>query len=177
MIQAYNKDGEMIPLMDKMVELAQEHECCDKYAKGVGYKPFLTHCEIMIAEGRPVYQATANMKGPFSRLNLKRVFGNLSIGGCKDQVFFYPPHQDANNKLNCHCWLEDKEGEIFDIATSMMEAIALCLDKKFKFDGHEVLLVGYTKRVIAAKGLRYHPFPPEMQVICEMEAVRQMQEQ
>ncbi len=181
MITVYCPDGHVYEASERSVAMADEHECCYKYVYRTGYSSYLTPKGIAIAEGRCTDQALYNMNNAYSDLGLKRVFGSVAIGVGKRPVFEYGDGKVQTYKelvglgmmtkesLDCHCWLEDKKGRIYDVATSMFRAIALIADKKYKFDENQVL-EGITLKEAAAGGIHYVPFPPQLQAVCEMQA-------
>lgn len=114
-------------------------------------------------------QALYNSKrGPWSNIRgVKVVAGSLGVGVDKNPWFEYGGSDFKNvcqfiaspfthapaGAFDCHVWVEDQEGRIYDIITPYLREVASFHGKKFRVK--DAMIQGETREALAAMGLHY----------------------
>lgn len=131
-------------------------------------------CGIFLHQGHSWYQAHVNMGGVYAMLDLTIVCGSVAVGH-QPPFFVYggPAYFSVNDfkrsdgSWNAHCWLEDKEGYVFDIFTPYMEDMAARHKKRTAFCARSIIS-GCCKADLKRLGLVYIPAPKATQrTICK----------
>lgn len=128
-------------------------------------KPLRTDCQAQFN--------LLNLKQEFGD-GLKLVFGAVRVGreGKMTAWLFdkRPEHlatpEDfaltANEEFHARCWIEDKEGRVYDVIDRVMERTGNTLGVTFDFEKGECI-VREEKTYLMLHGLHYVPSPPHVQ--------------
>lgn len=169
-----------------------------KYINRMGYSPYIDpETRVLITEGNCICQSWFNKAYVYPHLLLKVVYGSLGVGAEADKPAFFEfgnpschtfqelanlgmmardPETGKMNVFDLHCWLEDEQGRIYDVATSIMHAVSIFQEREYHYGKDNHPLQAVTREEAKSKGLEYVPFPTEMQQVIAVMAERDLKD-
>lgn len=115
-------------------------------------------------------QAMYNAKNRYAQLGLKIVVGSLGLGKGRNVFFefggahyktvkqYFPPNMSG---ADIHTWLEDNDGNVYDIVTAYMVDVTKIRSLKMDFKA-EHIIEGLSKSKLRQHGLTYVPANPDI---------------